>query len=71
MEHPVIARIMDTGYPVMNHLRNENTVDALGNDVFSEDDILVLEDQFFLVDSLSEESKEVLELLGATYEEAQ
>lgn len=69
MDHPVIDRIQRAGYPFSDG-RHEWGVDALGNDVYTGDEILVYEDDFFLVDTLTLESKEILEIVGAQYDVA-
>jgi len=68
MDHPMVERIQRTGFPVYSPRRQEYGTDALGNEVFSGDRILVYEDEFFLVETLMNETKEVLEAIGATYE---
>ena len=47
--------------------REEYGIDGLGNEVFSGDEILVLNDEFFLRETLLCESIELLEKLGASY----
>jgi len=68
MQHPIVERIQRTGYPIYSPRRQEYGTDALGNEVFSGDQILVFEDEFFLVETLMNETKEALEVIGATYE---
>lgn len=69
MDHPVVERIQRTGYPWSDR-REEWGVDALGNDVYTGDEILRYEDEFFLVDTLTLEGREILEIVGAVYEVA-
>lgn len=71
MEHPEITQIRQYGYPRMNVYTNQYGIDALGNEVFNGDEILVFEDTFFLVEELGDQAKEILELLGARYKQAQ
>lgn len=68
MEHPMIDRIQRTGFPIYSPRRQEYGTDALGNETFKGDEILVFEDEFFLVETLMNETKEALEAIGATYE---
>ncbi|MEN2466712.1 hypothetical protein [Ornithinibacillus sp. JPR2-1] len=67
MEHPAITHMERTGHPTYSPKREEYGVDALGNEVFVGEEILVLEDDFYLVEELTAQSKEILEQLGATY----
>jgi hypothetical protein len=66
LEHPDITRALRTGY-AYSERREMSFVDGLGNDVHSGDEILVLNDEFYLVDELFQETIEVLEQQGATY----
>lgn len=67
MNHPLIERIERTGYPFIGR-RQEYGVDPLGQEVFEGDEILVYEDEFFLVETLTSESREILEIVGAVYQ---
>lgn len=71
MEHPEITQIRQYGYSKMNVYTNQYGIDALGNEVFSGDEILVVEETFFLVEELEDQTKEALELLGGRYDCAQ
>ncbi|WP_082235003.1 hypothetical protein [Halobacillus massiliensis] len=62
--HPVIKQIQHFGYPVEVH-ENQYGLDALGNEVFEGDLIFVLNEEFFLKETLIQESIELLEVLGA------
>ena len=66
MNHPVIELVERTGY-MYSPRREEYGNDGLGNEVFSGDEILVLYDEFFLRETLLQESIELLEKLGASY----
>lgn len=66
MDHPMVERIERTGFPYSDR-REVYGEDPFGNEVFAGDEILKLEDEFFLVDELSEQTKEALEAVGATY----
>ncbi|WP_121639359.1 hypothetical protein [Virgibacillus sp. Bac330] len=70
MEHPEITQIRQYGYPKMNVYTNQYGIDALGNEVFSGEEILVIEEAFFLVGELEDQAKEVLEVLGGRYDRA-
>ena len=70
MEHPVIERTERTGYATYSPKRNQYGNDGLGNEVYQGDEILVLNDEFFLQETLLCESIELLEVLGATHETA-
>ena len=69
IEHPTITKTIRTGYPYSDK-RQEYGVDGLRNEVFTGEQILKINDEFFLVDELTEQSIELLELLGAVYENA-
>lgn len=66
MDHPMVTEIMRTGYP--SHVKEPELYgdDALGNEVFKGDEIYVFEDEFFLRETLIQESVELLEIIGAT-----
>ena len=66
MEHPVIERVERTGY-MYSPRREEYGIDGLGNETFPGDEVLVLNDEFFLRETLLQESIELLEKLGASY----
>ncbi|MFD1450873.1 hypothetical protein [Oceanobacillus sojae] len=70
MDHPTVERTIRTGYPYSER-RQMFGVDGLGNDVHTGDAILRLNDEFYLVDDLFQETIEVLEQQGATHEIAQ
>lgn len=67
LEHPTITKMERTGYPFSDH-RKEYGIDGLGNEVLHGDEILVLDDEFYLVDELFQETIEVLENHGAFHE---
>lgn len=69
MQHPTITRTLKTGYPY-SPKRQEVGVDPLGNAIFTGNEILVYEDEFYLVEKLSPDAIEVLEVHGATYQVA-
>lgn len=66
LEHPTITRARSYGYPYSDK-RQEVGKDPLGNEVYTGDEILVLHDEFYLVQELLPQSIEVLEHHGATY----
>ncbi|UUI41149.1 hypothetical protein [Oceanobacillus oncorhynchi] len=70
LQHPDITRAERTGYP-FSERHQMYGVDGLGNDVHTGDSILRLNDEFYRVDDLFQETIEVLEQQGATYEIAQ
>ena len=61
----MVRQIELTGYPDGYEERKYYGIDALGNDVYKGDEILVYEDEFFLVEALISETIEVLEIVGA------
>ncbi|WP_019377702.1 hypothetical protein [Virgibacillus halodenitrificans] len=69
MNHPLVERTLETGYP---YSPKRETVgdDLLGNEVLPGDEVMVYNDEFLLVEGLTNQTKEVMELLGATYEQA-
>lgn len=64
MDHPMIRQIELTGYP-SGYDRKYIGTDALGNEVYEGDQILVFEDEMFLVDDLTYQAEEILEIVGA------
>lgn len=66
MEHPMITRMERTGIPY-SEKREAYGNDARDNEVWPGDEILCLEDEFYLVEELSPDAKEILEHMGATY----
>ncbi|MFD1066651.1 hypothetical protein [Oceanobacillus locisalsi] len=66
IEHPEITRVRRTGYPYSER-RQMFVTDGLGNDVHSGDEILEFDDEFYLVDELSVDAREILEKHGADY----
>lgn len=66
LEHPAITETNLTGYPYSPR-REEYGVDGLGNEVYEGDEILVLDDEFYLVEELISDSVEILEIHGAIY----
>lgn len=68
-EHPAVRRAIDAGHPYypFSGRRNEVSIDALGNEVHTGDEILVLHDEFYLRSELFQQSIEILEGQGATY----
>ena len=68
LQQPDVTRVRRTGFIPFSGRREEYGTDALGNEVYTGDEILVLNDEFFLKEPLLQETIEVLEILGATYE---
>ncbi len=68
MNHPVINQIERTGYPTYSPIREVYGIDGLSNETYVGDEILVYNDEFFLVETLGSDGVEILELLGAAYE---
>ncbi|CEI81262.1 hypothetical protein BN997_01080 [Oceanobacillus oncorhynchi] len=66
MDHPAIERTRRTGYPYSER-RQMFVTDGLGNDVHSGDEILEFDGEFYLVDELSVDAREILEKHGADY----
>lgn len=64
MDHPVVAEIERTGYPI-GYQNNVVGTDALGNELYKGDSILQIDNEKFLVDELTPQSIEILETLGA------
>ncbi|SEA53041.1 hypothetical protein SAMN05421743_105192 [Thalassobacillus cyri] len=65
MKHPVVEQIERTGFPLDIQEPEIYGTDALGNEVVLGDTIYVFNDEFFLKDTLLQESIELLEVLGA------
>ncbi len=64
MDHPMLLEIQRTGYPY-GYENDYMGEDSLGNEIYKGDRVYVINDNYFLADSLVEETKEVLEMLGA------
>lgn len=62
-DHPVIERIMRTGYPSPEP--KPLGEDALGNEIYEGDELLVLDDYEFVKEELSYDAREILDMLGA------
>jgi len=63
IEDPRITRINRTGYPETE--KEPYGEDFFGNEVFLGDEILVLDDEFFLKEMLSTDAIEILRHFGA------
>lgn len=63
IEHPDITRTIRTGYPEPE--QKHYGYDFFGNEVFLGDEILVLDDEFFLKEMLSTDAIEILRHFGA------
>lgn len=63
IEHPMVTAIRQYGYP--DPEPEPFGDDFFGNEVFPGDTILVLDDEFFLKDELSEDAIAILEHYGA------
>lgn len=70
MQHPMITRIERTGYPFSDR-REEWGIDALGNEVFHGEEIIEFMDEFYLVEELSADAREILEQHGGIYKIAE
>lgn len=68
LQHPDITLVRRKGFIPYSDLRREYGTDPLGNEVMTGDSILVLNDEFFLVDELFQETIEALEVVGASHE---
>lgn len=66
LEHPTITRIRRTGYPYSAR-REAIGTDFFGNEVYAGEEILVFGDEFFLVEELSTDAREILEAFGGDY----
>lgn len=65
LEHPAITKTMLTGYPEPE--KSLYGIDGFGHLVFTDDEILVFDDEFYLVSELSNDAIEILEKHGADY----
>jgi len=65
IEHPEITRMNRTGH--YRPIPKIYGTDALGNTVLGGQEILCIDDIYFLVDALDSTAIEVLELMGAIY----
>lgn len=70
MNHPVLEQIERTGYPDGLPETDHYGLDGLGNEVFDGDEIYVLNEEFFLKETLMEESRALLITLGAEEKKA-
>lgn len=66
MDHPTIERVRATGYPYSPR-RGVVGRDPFGRSICTGDEMLVLDDDFYLVEELSGDAVEILERHGATY----
>ncbi|MCP3026639.1 hypothetical protein [Halobacillus sp. A5] len=64
MTHPSVEQVENFGYPLKKEEKYYGT-DELGNEVFHGDDIYELNDEYFLIETLTQDSKELLQILGA------
>lgn len=69
MDHPMLQRINRTGYPQTE--RKVIRVDQFGKPIFVNDELLCIEDIEFVAEELSSDAKEILTMLGATYQIAE
>lgn len=69
MDHPVVKQLNVIGYP-WDFERSQVGTDSLGNEVYEGEEILVLGNEYFLVEELSVDAIQILEMLGAEYDEA-
>ncbi|WP_281659101.1 hypothetical protein [Halobacillus sp. Cin3] len=65
MNHPVIKQVERTGFPKGVTEPEHIGLDAMGNEVFEGDQIYILNEEFFLKETLLAETREALEVLGA------
>jgi len=65
LEHPDVSKARRTGYYPYSGKRNVVGKDPLGNEVLTGDEILVLHDEFYLLDELQPQSIEILQHHGA------
>lgn len=63
LEHPDITRTLNTGYP--DKQPSHWGVDALGNEIFEGDHVLLFDGEIFLKDELSADALNILKLFGA------
>ena len=70
MEHPDITHARLTGYPRGIVEPRELGLDSLGNQIYEGDRLLVFGDYQFTIDELSYDAIEILEMIGADFEEA-
>ena len=66
MDHPEITTIERTGYPSWMQEPEVIGVDSLGNEIYEDEKIYVLNDEVFVYEELTYNAIEVLEKLGAT-----
>lgn len=66
MQHPDITHINRTGYPPGMEEPKLLFTDSFGYDIYEDDEFYRLFDETFLIEPLTRESIEILELLGAT-----
>lgn len=65
MDHPVVKEIQLYGYPSEYREYEPVFSDTLGNEVYPGDEYYDLDGMYFLVEALSWDAVEILELLGA------
>lgn len=62
IEHPDITRTIRTGYPEPE--QKHYGYDFFGNEVFEGEEILVLDNEFFLKQELSQDAISILRYIG-------
>lgn len=64
MEHPVITAVEQWGYP---HKTGHEyvMVDSLNNEIYTGDEYFEFDDELFLIEALTADAIEVLEIIGA------
>lgn len=65
MDHPMIVEIERTGYPSGYKEPKHIGTDTLGYDLYEGDEVLILNDEIFHIESILLETVEALEAVGA------
>lgn len=69
LQHPAITQTIRSGYPYSERRETVGT-DGLGNEVFTGEEIIEFMDEFYLVEELSIDAREILEQHGGVYKTA-
>lgn len=65
LDHPVIRDMQTWGYPKDSGKYEYVMTDSLGNEIYTGDEYLEIEDDVYLVETLSVDAIEILERFGA------
>lgn len=65
MNHPVVAQIERTGYPAGHQEPQIIGIDSRNEYIYAGDELYIYEEETFVIEELSHDAIEVLEMIGA------